>query len=197
MAEIILFHSVLGLRHGVTDGANRLRDAGHIVYTPDYYDGEVFDDPAEGVRKREELGMEEITKRVRDSVAMRQPSLVYGGFGLGARCAQVLALTRKETQGLVLLHGALPAEETAPGGWPRGLPVQVHHADDDEWVDSETVDRLGRAVQEAGAGFEAHRYTGAARSLTDPDLPGYDHDTAEVMWDRVQDFVARVDRRAV
>ena len=44
MTEIVLFHSALGLRPGVTAAADRLRAAGQTVHTPDYYDGEVFDD---------------------------------------------------------------------------------------------------------------------------------------------------------
>ncbi len=46
MAEVVLFHSVLGLRPGVIAAADRLRAAGHTLHTPDYYDGEVFDDLA-------------------------------------------------------------------------------------------------------------------------------------------------------
>jgi dihydrofolate reductase len=46
MAEVVLFHSVLGLRPGVIAAADRLRAAGHTVYTPDFYDGEMFDDPS-------------------------------------------------------------------------------------------------------------------------------------------------------
>ncbi|MDB5057961.1 MAG: hypothetical protein JWO59_1433, partial [Chloroflexi bacterium] len=37
MADIVLFHSVLGPRAGVTDAADRLRAAGHTVHTPDLY----------------------------------------------------------------------------------------------------------------------------------------------------------------
>lgn len=44
MAEVVLFHSALGLRTGVAAAADRLRAAGHTVHTPDYYDGEAFDD---------------------------------------------------------------------------------------------------------------------------------------------------------
>ena len=56
MAEIVLFHSALGLRPWVTASDDRLRGAGHTVHTPDYYDAEVFDDLDDGLRKRDELG---------------------------------------------------------------------------------------------------------------------------------------------
>lgn len=67
MAEIVLFHSALGLRPGVTAAADRLRAAGHKVHTPDYYEGEVFDDLDEGLRKCDALGYQEITRRAREA----------------------------------------------------------------------------------------------------------------------------------
>lgn len=196
MAEIMLFHAALGLRHGVIDGANRLRDVGHIVYTPDYFDGEVFSDLAEGERKSDALGMEEMAKRVRTAVAVRQPRLVFAGFGLGAGLAELLAGTQPEAQGVLLIHGAIPVEEAAPTGWPPGVPVQVHHAVEDAWTDGGAVAALQASVAAAGAFFEAHAYPGSGRVLTDPDLPGYDDASAEVMWERILDFLKRVDRRS-
>jgi hypothetical protein len=44
VAQIALFHSVLGVRRGVTDAAERLRAAGHDVEVVDQYEGRVFDD---------------------------------------------------------------------------------------------------------------------------------------------------------
>jgi len=67
MAEIVLFHSALGLRPGVTAAADRLRAAGHKVHTPDYYEGEVFDDLDEGLRKCDALGYQEIARRAREA----------------------------------------------------------------------------------------------------------------------------------
>lgn len=197
MAEIILFHGALGLRHGVVDGANRLRDAGHIVYTPDYYDGEVFSDLDEGERKSDALGVEEMMRRARDAIAIRQPRLVFAGVALGAGVAQRLAGTSSEAQGLVLIHGALPVEVAAPDGWPKGVAVQLHHAAEDAWTNGDAVAALQRSVTGAGAFFEAHAYPGSGRLLTDPDLPGYDDESAEVMWERVLDFLERVDRKSL
>jgi hypothetical protein len=52
----------------VISAAERLRAAGHTVHTPDYYDGEVFDDLDEGMRKEEALGYQEISRRARKFV---------------------------------------------------------------------------------------------------------------------------------
>jgi dienelactone hydrolase len=44
MTTIALFPSVLGVRRGVLDAAERLRGDGHEVLVADLYDGRTFDD---------------------------------------------------------------------------------------------------------------------------------------------------------
>ena len=56
MTTVALFHSVLGVREGVTDAAARLRAAGHEVLVVDQYDGRVFDDYGPAGAYVEEVG---------------------------------------------------------------------------------------------------------------------------------------------
>src|SRR5215216_1680182 len=138
MAEIVLFHSALGLRPGVTAAAYRLRAAGHTVHVPDYYDGEVFDDLDEGLRKCDALGYAEIVRRAREAVAELPAGLIFAGFSLGAVPAELLAASRPGARGALLIHSAIPVEALGEFGverWPEGVPVQVHYADDDPWVE--------------------------------------------------------------
>ena len=60
MAEIVLFHSALGRREGVHTAADRLRQSGHVVHTPDYCDGAVFDDLGEGMKYLTTMGFDEV-----------------------------------------------------------------------------------------------------------------------------------------
>jgi dienelactone hydrolase len=161
MAEVVLFHSVLGLRPGVIAAADLLRSAGHTVHAPDCYDGEVFDDIEDGQRKEEALGYAEIARRARESVAGLPEGLVYAGFSMGVAYAEVLAASRPGALGAVLMHGAVPVEELGEyfgvERWPEGVPVQVHYAAGDPWVEAEDwVAPLGDAVRGAGADFESH-----------------------------------------
>jgi dienelactone hydrolase len=192
MAEVVLFHSALGLRPGVTAAADRLRAAGHNVHTPDYYDGEVFDDLDEGLRKRDELGYAEIAQRARDAVARLPAELVFAGFSLGAMPAELLAATTPGTRGAVLMHAAIPVKGFGVERWPAGVPVQAHYAAEDPWVEAGEVAALGDAVRGAGAAFEEHAYPGSGHLFADPDLPGYDRASSEEMWRRVLDFLDRV-----
>jgi dienelactone hydrolase len=196
MAEVVLFHSALGLRPGVTAAADRLRAAGHKVHAPDYYDGEVFDDLDEGLRKRDALGYAEIAQRAREAVAGLPAGLVFAGFSLGAVPAELLAATTPGTRGAVLMHAAIPVAGFGEFGverWPAGVPVQAHYAVEDPWVEAGEVAVLGDAVRGAGAAFEEHAYPGSGHLFADAGLPGYDRASSEEMWRRVLAFLDRVD----
>jgi dienelactone hydrolase len=198
MAEIVLFHSALGLRPGVASAADRLREAGHSVHVPDFYDGEVFEDLDDGLRKRDELGVAEILRRAREAVARLPAGLVFAGFSLGNDPAELLAAERPGARGALLMHGAVPIEAFSEFGvvrWPEGVPVQVHYAAEDPWVEAEEVAALGDAVRGAGASFEEHSYPGSGHLFADPDLPEYDRVSSEAMWRRALAFLDRVDAR--
>ena len=200
MAEVVLFHSVLGLRPGVNSAAERLRAAGHTLHTPDYFDGEVFDDFDEGMRKEDALGYQEIARRAREYVAGLPDGVVFAGFSLGAVHAEVLAASRPGALGAVLMHSAVPVEALGEffgiDRWPEGVPVQVHYAADDPWVEAEEeVVPLGEAVRGAGAAFEVYTYPGSGHLFADPDLPEYDRASSEAMWERVLAFLDRIDAR--
>ena len=196
MAEVVLFHSVLGLRPGVIAAAEHLREAGHTVHTPDYFDGEVFDDLDEGARKRDALGMGEIIGRAGETVAGLPDDLVFAGFSLGAVPAELLTATRPGARGAILMHSAIPVEafreDFGVERWPSGVPVQVHYAADDPWVEADEVAAFGESVRRADADFEAYTYPGSGHLFADPDLAEYDPDSSELMWRRVLDFLSRL-----
>ena len=200
MAEVVLFHSVLGLRPGVIAAADGLRAAGHTVHTPDLFDGEVFDDIDDGMRKEEALGYREVARRAREAVAGLPEELVFAGFSMGVGHAELLTASRPGSLGAVLMHGAVPVEGLSEyfgvERWPEGVPVQVHYAADDPWVEAEEeVVPLGVAVRGAGATFEEYVYPGSAHLFADPDLPEYDRASSEAMWERVISFLDRIDAR--
>lgn len=200
MAEVVLFHSVLGLRKGVLADADRLRAAGHTVHTPDLFDGEVFDDLHDGMRKEETLGYREVSRRASEAVTGLPAGLVFAGFSMGVAHAEFLTASRPGALGAVLMHGAVPVEGLSEyfgvERWPDGVPVQVHYAEGDPWVEAkDEVVPLGDAVRGAGATFEAYTYPGSGHLFADPALSEYDRESSEQMWQRVLDFLAQIDAR--
>jgi dienelactone hydrolase len=198
MAEVVMFHSVLGLRPGVLGTAERLRAAGHTVHTPDLFEGEVFDDLDDGIRKEESIGFREMVRRTEEAVAGLPAGLVFAGFSMGVSYAERLTASRPGALGAVLMHGAVPVEALIEyfgvERWPEGVPVQVHYAADDPWVEADhEVVPLGDAVRGAGAEFEEYVYPGSGHLFADPDLTEYDRASSEAMWERVIAFLDRID----
>jgi dienelactone hydrolase len=130
--EIVLFHSVLGVRPAVNEWADRLRAAGHVVYVPDLYDGEVFDDYPPAFAHVERIGgIPALIERTHAAVANLPNDLVYAGFSNGSVSAQLLAATRPGARGALLIHGRVPLEMLGAERWPGGVPVQVHVTEGD------------------------------------------------------------------
>jgi dienelactone hydrolase len=193
--EIVLFHSALGLRPAVHAFADRLREAGHTVHTPDSYDGEVFDKLDDGIVKRDSLGMPELIRRAQAAVANLPPNIVYAGFSLGAAPAEMLAATRPGARAAILMHGALGLADIGVDSWPP-VPVQVHYARNDPWADVDEAQELEAAARKAGVAAEVHVYEGDGHLFQDAGTEYHDADAAQLMTERVVAFLAELDDEA-
>lgn len=188
--EVVLFHSVLGLRPAVRRWAERLRAEGHTVHTPDLYDGRVFEDYDEGMRALESLGgIEWLIERSQAAVADLPNEVVYAGFSNGGGSAQLLALTRPGALGVVLMHAALPVEVFGAEAWPAEVPLQIHYAERDPFRDPGTVEALSDSAHRAGARCETWLYPGEGHLFADEGLAEYDERQAELMFGRVSEFL--------
>ncbi|HEV2756616.1 MAG TPA: dienelactone hydrolase family protein [Actinomycetota bacterium] len=183
MAEVLLFHHAHGLTRGVVAFADELRAAGHVVHTPDLYDGRTFDDLDGGVAHAQELGMETVLERGRAAAEGFPAEIVYAGFSLGALPAQLLAQTRPGAAGALLLH-ACERPEDLGGEWPAGVPLQIYTMEGDEWVDLS----VARSLAES-AGGELFVYPGNGHLFADATLPDYDEGAAAVLRQRVLSFL--------
>lgn len=188
-SEIVLFHSAYGLRPGVLQWAQRLRDAGCIVHTPDLYDGEVFYDRMDAVRKIQELGFDGMLERSQASVSHLGSELFYAGFSNGGACAELLAATRPGARGAILMHAPLPIRDLGWKTWPATVPVQVHFAEKDPLRDQKGIDSLASRVRASGATFQQYDYAASGHLFADPDAPAYDAAATELMFQRVLEFL--------
>ncbi len=184
MTQVVLFHSALGLRPQVRRWAERLEAEGHTVVTPDLFDGEVFDNLEDGVKKRDAVGIEELSRRAQEAVADLPLDVVYAGFSMGAASAQALALFRPGARGAFLMHAALPPAAFGAPGWPAAVPAEVHAAQADPWVDWSVVEGL------KGSGVAVTSYEGGAHLFADDDSAEFDHVAAENMYAALSRFVA-------
>lgn len=193
MAEILLFHHAQGLTPGVRAFADDIRAAGHIVHTPDLFDGRTFGSIEEGLAHIGENGFDAIRERgVR--VADELPAeLVYAGFSFGVLPAQKLAQRRPGARGALLFYSCLPISgEWAFGPWPDGVAVQIHGMDNDPIFVGEGDIDAAREIVAKVADAELFLYPGDQHYFADSSLPSYDAEATALLTARVLAFLQRV-----
>lgn len=188
MTEVVLYHHVQGLTDGVQSFADLLRQAGHTVHTPDMFDGRTFATIEDGMAFAREEGFGALAERGIAAADGLSPEAVYAGFSFGVMPAQQLAQTRAGARGALLMYSCLPASEF--GAWPKGLPVQVHGKEGDEFF-AEDLDAARELVEEADRA-ELFLYPGTDHLFADASLPAYDPDATALLVERVRAFLDAV-----
>jgi dienelactone hydrolase len=193
VAEVLLFHHAQGLTPGIRAFADELRAAGHIVHTPDLFDGRTFNSIDEGVAHAQEIGFENVLARGVHAADDLPADLVYAGMSLGEMAAQKLAQTRPGARGALLFYSAIPLTgEWSFGPWPDGVPVQIHGMDNDPiFVGEGDIDSAREIVAAADDG-ELFLYPGDQHYFADSSLPSYDADATALLTQRVLEFLDRV-----
>lgn len=190
MTEVLLLHHAQGLTPGVVALADRLIAAGHIVHTPDVYDGRTFDDLDTGMAYAREIGFLTAMDRGVAAAEGLPAELVYLGISLGVMPAQQLAQNRPGALGAILVGSAVAPEEFG-GPWPARVPLQIHGADGDPvFVGEGDIDIARDLVRDAGA--ELFLYPGDGHLFVDSSLGDYDEDATELFLERVLGMLQRV-----
>jgi dienelactone hydrolase len=187
MAEVLLFHHAHGLTSGVREFAEELRAAGHVVHTPDLYDGKTFTELSEGIGYAKQVGFDTILERGVRAADGHPNDIVYSGFSLGVMPAQKLAQTRAGSRGALLFSACLPMSEFGP--WPDGVPAQIHIMEDDEWAQEGDLDAARELAREV-KGAELFLYPGDRHLFADRSLADYDGEAAALLKKRTMEFLA-------
>jgi dienelactone hydrolase len=190
MAEVLLFHHVMGLTPGVVQFADELRAAGHAVHTPDLFDGKTFGSIDEGMAYEEELGTETILARGTEAAEGLPEGLVYMGMSLGVVLAQKMIQTRPGARGAVLFYGFLPPKWFGP--WPEGVPAQIHVKESDPFVLEDDALEAARELASTAEGVELFVYPGDSHYFADSTHPHYDEKAAALAKERVLSFLADI-----
>jgi dienelactone hydrolase len=189
MTQIVLFHSVLGQTPGFTGFADRLREAGHTVHTPDLFEGRTFASIEDGMAHVEGLGFEATVERGVRAAEALPAEVVYAGFSLGVMPAEKLTVTRPGARGAVFVDAC--ADPSYFGTWPEGVPVQVHGMEADPiFADEGDLDAARALAGTAGA--ELFVYAGDAHLFADSSMPWHDPEAAALLTERVLEFLDRV-----
>jgi len=191
MAEVLLFHHALGQTAGFHAFADELRAVGHIVHTPDLFEGRTFASIEEGMAHAEELGFpDELIARGERAAAALPEGLVYAGFSLGVVVGQKLAQSRPGARGALLFYACVPMQFFGP--WPSNVPVQIHGMDADPmFVDEGDLD-AAREIVASTEQAELFLYPGSEHYFADSSLPSYDPDATALLTQRVLEFLTNV-----
>ena len=188
MAEILLFHHVLGRTTAMESLAERFRAAGHSVHLPDLFDGRVFGAREEGRAYADEVGFDTIIERGRLVAEELPRELVYAGVSLGALPAQLLTQTRLGARAALLISATVdPSEVGAP--WPAGVPVQMHLMEGDPLLEEGDLD-AARTVVETVPDAELFLYPGATHLFTERGHADHDEAATDLLVDRATAFFA-------
>lgn len=186
MAAVLLYHHIQGLTDGVRSFADVLRQDGHIVHTPDLFEGRTFDSIEEGFGFARETGFDAIRQRGAAAADELGTELVYGGFSFGVTIAQRLAQTRPGARGALLMSSCLPVSEFGHR-WPAEVPVQIHGKESDEFFSEDLP--AARELVGATASAELFLYPGDQHLFADSSLASYDPEAAALLLRRVRAFL--------
>ncbi|GLZ78506.1 dienelactone hydrolase [Actinorhabdospora filicis] len=189
MAEVLLYHHIQGLTDGVRAFAEDLRGAGHVVHTPDLFDGRTFGSIEEGFAFARETGFDALGERAAAVADGLAPGLVYAGFSFGVMTAQRLAQTRPGARGALLMYSCIPFTEFGEA-WPEGVPVQIHGKEGDEFFDEDLP--AARELADTVPGAELFVYPGDQHLFADSSLGAHDPEAAALLMERVKAFLASV-----
>ncbi len=193
MAEVLLFHHAQGLTPGVRAFADDIRAAGHVVHTPDLFDGRTFQSIDAGLAYIGETGFDDMRERGVRFADELPSGIVYAGFSFGVLPAQKLAQTRPGARGALLFYSCLPISGPwAFGPWPDGVPVQIHGMDKDPVFVGEGDIDAAREIVEKVEDAELFLYPGDQHYFADSSLPSYDAVAAALLTVRVLAFLNRV-----
>jgi dienelactone hydrolase len=195
MVDVVLFHHVQGLTEGVLAFAERLRASGHVVHTPDLFEGRRPASVDDGLAHVGDVGDEALRERAAKAVGELPAQLVFAGVSWGVATAQVLAQTRPGARGALLYEAFLPVTgEWAVGPWPDGLPVQIHGMEKDPFFGLEgDLDAARGLVEIVGSDVaELYVYPGDRHLFTDSSLPSFDAEATALVVQRSLEFLDRL-----
>lgn len=190
MTALVLLHSALGLTHHVREWADALRADGHHVVTPDMFGGETFHDLDTGVAFVDaEGGPGTFTHAVLAQTIDLDGPRVYMGFSLGGAVAEILALTRPDAVGLVVVHGAMSPAWFGVDAWPDGLRAQLHYASHDPWVEEDENAAFLALAEDACDTFV---YEGDGHLFAFEGWVEYDSEASHRLYEHVTDFLSEM-----
>ncbi len=194
-AAIAVFPTILNTTDWVEDKAQALADAGYLALVADFY-GRMPADFDEARSFAAELRTDVLTYRRRLKSALKALVSLDGaadlpiaaiGFCLGGGAVLELARDGAPLAAVVSFHGLLGTELPAEPGTITAR-ILVCHGDRDALVPRSQVTAFWEEMDEAGANWHFHAYSGVRHGFTNSSSPkdnpalGYDYSADRQSW---------------
>jgi carboxymethylenebutenolidase len=190
---IIVLQEWWGLVDQIKRTCDRFAVAGFTALAPDLYHGTTvpLTEPDEAEKQMMALRMDGAAKDLSgavDELIRRTGRTHVGiiGFCMGGGLALVLATQRPDAvKAVVPAYGLIPWPDARPDFSKLGAAVLGHAAEEDDFFTPDAARALEAELKGMGKKVEFHHYPGAGHAFFNEDRPeAYDHDSAELLWDR-------------
>jgi dienelactone hydrolase len=182
--DVVLFHSILGLRPVEHEIASALAEDGHRVTLPDLFGGQSVEDYDSGFALRRQVGDAAVMARAEAALAAAPATAVLAGVSFGAFLIGEFWGNRPQMPAAVLIAGPAPWME------PRrpGLKVSAHVAQPDPFDDEAFF--ADWVAEAGGVDLALHRYAGGGHYFLDRSLKDFHAASAAQCMTNIRAFLA-------
>lgn len=191
---LILVHEWWGLTEHIKGIADRFAGEGFVVLASDLYQGRTAKDAGEAGHLMQSLDQKKALATLNAAVSylkqrpeVRANAVGVTGFCMGGSFALLLACRNQEIRASAPFYGDVPPNDVLRD---LSAPVLFIGAERDQWVTTEKMERLRKALHDYGKRGEVVIYKGADHAFFNDTRPEvYNQEAAEDAWQRVVSFL--------
>ncbi|MBV6459570.1 MAG: hypothetical protein HONBIEJF_02718 [Fimbriimonadaceae bacterium] len=194
---VIVIQEWWGLVDHIKNVADRFAAAGFTALAPDFYHGQIAEEPDTAGKLMMALNIGEAEKILRGAVArlLADPStrgdkVGVIGFCMGGQLALLAAATNPQIGACANFYGIHP--NVNPPFENVSGPVLGIFAENDDFTNATIVSNLSQRLTELGKSHEFHTYPGTTHAFFNDDRPAvYDQRAADDAWGKVVAFFGK------
>lgn len=193
-AAVLVYPTIMNPTESVLNKARELAKAGYLAFVADFYGKrpENFDQSMEfaaEIRSTPSYYRQRVRAALKALVGINQAQglpMAAIGFCMGGQAVLELAREGAPMEAVVSFHGLLNTEQPAEKG-AISARILICHGDQDPLVPRSQVLSFWEEMDQAGANWHFHSYSGVKHGFTNPGTPnnpavGYDASADRQSW---------------